>query len=264
MSKFVGASGFVAGFAARHDTAAQLLAHAFAPPMGFAAADIRDRVAAAPRRATGFAPQGATPTPMSAPSAPPTGPKHFSPADKDSNPTEGWDPLDPASETESFLDPLAAAHAAGYAEGLAAAAAVAQGNAARDQALLASLAAALATDRLDRDRVATQLRQTVLLLVGKLVGEIGISPELLAGRIESATELLADSAEAALLRLHPDDVALIEGTLPKSIFAAGDPNVARGSFVLESASTIVEDGPAMWLDQLASAIDRVAVPAKAA
>ncbi|MBD8702109.1 flagellar biosynthesis protein FliH, partial [Sphingomonas sp. CFBP 13714] len=89
-------------------------------------------------------------------------------------------------------------------------------------------------------------------------------PDLLAGRIESATELLADSAEAALLRLHPDDVALIEGTLPKSIFAAGDPNVARGSFVLESASTIVEDGPAMWLDQLASAIDRVAVPAKAA
>ncbi len=141
---------------------------------------------------------------------------------------------------------------------------MAQGNAARDQALLASLAAALATDRLDRDRVATQLRQTVLLLVGKLVGEIGISPDLLAGRIESATELLADSAEAALLRLHPDDVALIEGTLPKSIFAAGDPNVARGSFVLESASTIVEDGPAMWLDQLASAIDRVAVPAKAA
>ncbi|WP_244648414.1 flagellar basal body-associated FliL family protein [Sphingomonas sp. CFBP 13714] len=194
MSKFVGASGFVAGFAARHDTAAQLLAHAFAPPMGFAAADIRDRVAAAPRRATGFAPQGATPTPP--PSAPPPGPKHFSPADKDSNPTEGWDPLDPASETESFLDPLAAAHAAGYAEGLAAAAAVAQGNAARDQALLASLAAALATDRLDRDRVATQLRQTVLLLVGKLVGEIGISPDLLAGRIESATELLADSAGA--------------------------------------------------------------------
>ena len=128
----------------------------------------------------------------------------------------------------------------------------------------AAYIAALATDRLDRDRVATQLRQTVLLLVGKLVGEIGISPDLLAGRIESATELLADSAEAALLRLHPDDVALIEGTLPKSIFAAGDPNVARGSFVLESASTIVEDGPAMWLDQLASAIDRVAVPAKAA
>ena len=254
-------SSFVAGFAARHDNAAQLLASAFAPPMGFAPADIRDRAAPSPRRATGFAPQAATP---SAPAPTPTGPKHFSPADKDSNPTEGWDPLDPASETESFLDPLAAAHAAGYAEGLAAAAAVTQGNAARDQALLAGLAAALNTDRVDRDRVAMQLRQTVLLLVGKLVGEIGIAPDLLAGRIEAATDLLADSAEAALLRVNPEDVALIDGKLPKSIFAAGDASVARGSFVLESASTIVEDGPAMWLDQLASAIDRVAVPAKAA
>ena len=254
-------SSFIAGFAARHDNAAQLLAHAFAPPMGFSPADIRDRAAAAPRRSTGFAAQAAT-APMSA-SAPP-GPKHFSPADKASNPTEGWDPLDPASETESFLEPLAAAHAAGYAEGLAAATAATQGNAARDQALLVTLAAALNTDRVDRDRVAMQLRQTVLLLVGKLVGEIGVSPELLAGRIEAATDLLADSAEAALLRLHPEDVALVDGKLPKSIFAAGDASVARGSFVLESASTIVEDGPAMWLDQLASAIDRVAVPAKAA
>jgi flagellar assembly protein FliH len=30
--------------------------------------------------------------------------------------------------------------------------------------------------------------------------------------------------------------------------------------VLESASTIVEDGPELWLEQLAQAIDRVAVP----
>ncbi len=261
-------SSFVAGFAARHDNAAQLLAHAFAPPMGFAAADIRDRVtaahASAPRRAAGFAPQSSgQQQPHAAPDAK-SGPKHFSPADRDHNPTEGWDPLDAASETESFLDPLAAAHAAGYAEGLAAAAAAMQANAARDQALLTELAAALGTDRVDRDRIAMQLRQTVLLLVGKLVGEIGVAPDLLAGRIEAATELFADASEAALLRVNPDDVALIEGKLPKSIFAAGDATIARGSFVLESASTIVEDGPAMWLDQLASAIDRVAVPKKAA
>jgi flagellar assembly protein FliH len=44
------------------------------------------------------------------------------------------------------------------------------------------------------------------------------------------------------------------------VFAVGDVHVARGSFVLESASTIVEDGPELWLEQLAQAIDRVAVP----
>ncbi|MEG3161822.1 FliH/SctL family protein [Sphingomonas sp. LB2R24] len=243
-------NGFTAGFASRHTTTANILASAFAPPSGFAAADIRERATVRPA-------SFASPNFTTEPSAP----KHFSPADKDVNPTAGWDPLDPVSES-SFIDPLADAHAAGYAEGLAAAAAAAaaQETAARDGALLGDLASALGNDRIDRDRVAAQLRQTVLFLVSKLVGEVGIAPDVLAGRIETAAELLSDSAESALLRVHPEDVALLEGRLPKSIFAAGDPGVARGSFVLESASTIVEDGPELWLDQLAHAIDRVPVP----
>jgi len=36
--------------------------------------------------------------------------------------------------------------------------------------------------------------------------------------------------------------------------------VERGGFVLESASTIVEDGPELWLEQMAQAIERVAMP----
>ncbi len=244
-------NGFTAGFASRHTTTAHILAGAFAPPSGFAAADIRERATVRPNSNV------STPN-FSSPNF--SGePKHFSPADKDVNPTAGWDPLDPASES-SFIDPLAAAHAAGFAEGLAAAAAAAHETANRDGALLGDLAAALGTDRIDRERVAAQLRQTVLFLVSKLVGEVGIAPDVLAGRIETAAELLSDSAESALLRVHPDDVPLLEGRLPKSIFAAGDPGVARGSFVLESASTIVEDGPELWLDQLAHAIDRVPVP----
>jgi len=245
-------NGFTAGFASRHTTTANILASAFAPPSGFAAADIRERVTARPANNFG--------SPFTSQSvAEPSAPKHFSPADKDVNPTAGWDPLDPVSES-SFIDPLADAHAAGYAEGLAAAAAATQETAARDGALLGDLAVAIGGDRIDRERVAAQLRQTVLFLVSKLVGEVGIAPDVLAGRIETAAELLSDSAESALLRVHPDDVSLLEGRLPKTIFAAGDPGVARGSFVLESASTIVEDGPELWLDQLAQAIDRVPVP----
>ena len=132
---------------------------------------------------------------------------------------------------------------------------------ARDRALLAQLTDALRSDgRLDRERMARQLRQTVLFLVSRLIGEAGISPDILARRIDSAAEMLADSAESALLRVHPDDVPLLEGKLPKAVFAVGDANVLRGSFVLESASTIVEDGPELWLEQLAHAIDHVAVP----
>ena len=55
-------------------------------------------------------------------------------------------------------------------------------------------------------------------------------------------DMLSDAKEAAMLRVHPDDVALLAERLPQTVFPVGDPNVERGGFVLESASTIVEDG----------------------
>lgn len=233
--------GFVAGFAARHDAAAMALRHAFSErPKGFAPADLIARIGVA--------------------RAPEPGPKHFSPADRSTNPTEGWDPLRAAAETPP-LDPVALARAEGYAEGLAAARAAVDEAAERDKALLAELLDRLqAGDRIDREAVAARLRETVLLLVGKLVGEIGVSADLLAGRIESAAELLADASESAMLRVNPADVALLDGRLPKTIFPVGDASVARGSFVLEAASTVVEDGPALWLEQLETMIDRLPVP----
>ena len=239
-------SDFVAGFAARHDAAAHALQAAFAPVgnAGFAPADIRARVA----KPKSFAPEGAQP-------------KHFAPADPDANPTEGWDPFDAAAAPSEFVDPVAAAHKAGYAEGLAAALTQGGEDFERRQALLAELARALTSAaRFDRETMARQLRQTVMFLVTKTVGEAGVSADLLTRRIEAAADLLSDAAESAILRVHPDDVALLDGLLPKTVFSVGDALVARGSFVLESASTIVEEGPELWLEQLASALDRVALP----
>ena len=245
-------ASFQAGLSARHDAAAQVLHQAFdRPSEGFAAYDLRERAtrsgAGGP---VGFSPQGQNP-------------KHFSPENSGSNPTEGWNPFDAtvAPEAPQFVDAVATAHAAGYAEGIAAALAETSEAGERDRALLTRLGEALrADDRLDRDKMAQQLRQTVLFLVSKLVGEIGVAPDMLASRIDAASDMLADAAESAMLRVHPDDVAMLEGKLPRSVFAIGDSAIARGSFVLESASTIVEDGPELWLEQLAMAIDRVAVP----
>ncbi|QBM76860.1 flagellar biosynthesis protein FliH [Sphingomonas sp. AAP5] len=243
-------SEFTAGFSARGQGVAEALKAAFAPRVaGFAPADLRDRVARGP---VSFAPQAAGEA----------GPRHFTPADPDSNPTEGWDPFEAAAAATPFVDPIEAAHSAGYAEGVAAAQAEMAVTGERDRTLLASLAQALKSDdRIDRDAVAQRLRQTVLFLVTRLVGEIGVEPDLLARRIEAAVDLLSDAAESAILHVHPDDVALLEDKLPRQIFAVGDASLARGSFQLESASTIVEDGPELWLEQLAHAIDRVAVPA---
>jgi flagellar assembly protein FliH len=232
-------SDFTPGISARNPGIAEALQRAFAPPESFAAREIGRR------------------------NPPPVEPKHFSPAEPGHKPTEGWDPFDPAHEPAKgeFVDPVAAARAAGYAEGLAAAHAEAEVAAAQQAALLQQVSEALtAGAHFDRERMAGHLRQTVLHLVTKMVGESGVAPDVLAHRIEAAIDMLADSAESAILRMHPDDVALVEGHLPKTVFPVGDPHVARGGFVIESASTIVEDGPDLWLEQLAQAIDRIPIP----
>lgn len=262
-------SDFVAGFSARQNAAAAALQQAFAPPGGFAPSGMpgvnidlgSGPISFRPQAPTGGL--GAT----AADNVAPGQPRHFHPASRDHDPTQGWDPFAACEDVaEPAIDPLAAAHASGhaegYAEGLAAAQRQFQAQAeaeARDGHMVDSIAQAL-NARIDRQAMAEQLRQTVLMLVGKLVGEIGVDADRLTGRIEAAMDLLSDAKEAAMLRVHPDDVALLTERLPQTVFPVGDPNVERGGFVLESASTIVEDGPSLWLDQLAAAIDKVPVP----
>jgi flagellar assembly protein FliH len=240
------APDFVAGFAARHHLAANALAQAFAPPPGFVATEVVGRPDTAAQRSDADAVPG---------------PKHFSPADRTASPTHGWDPLACETGNNAFLDPLVDAHQAGYAEGFAAATAEMHVHAERDRALIAHLTQGFAQGgHIERGPLAERLRATVLHLVTRLVGEVGVAPDILAARIGAATDCLADAAESAMLRVHPDDVALLDGRVPRNVFAVGDPHVARGSFVLESASTLVEDGPEAWLEQLAHAIDRVPLP----
>ena len=234
------APDFVAGFASRHDQAGAALRRAFAA------------------RGSAFAPRDMTPEP---PPQPDVRPKHFEPADREADPTEGWDPFDTTQQTSGFVDPIATARAAGYDEGVAAALAEVAANAARDRQLFDGLVAAINDDRrIDRDRLAGHLRQTVLHFVRQMVGEAEIDGDLLNRRVQLAAGMLADDAESAVLRLNPEDLPLVDGRLPDNIFAAGDAGVERGHFVLESSATIVEEGPGLWLEQLAQAIDRAALP----
>ncbi len=247
MSEAAASSAFVAGFSARQDDSAARLHRMFAArPSGFAPGDLIARIEEA------FA----------------TSPNGYGPASDDAEPVEAEAPsVDPVAEATAEVvpfDPLVEAQRAGFDAGYAAARIEHDQQTARDVALLEEVATALKSDeRLDRERIARQLRQTVLHLVTRLVGETGISAELLAGRVEAAAELLADQSESAILRVNPADVALLEGRLPDTVFAVGDASLTRGSFVLEAASTIVEDGPELWLEQLTSALDKVAVPAVA-
>lgn len=197
-----------------------------------------------------------------APVAPP-GPRHFAPADPNANPTEGWDPFDPTVPPEVIekVDPVATARAQGFADGLAAARGEAEAVRIAESAAIERLAQAIQDmNAFDRDALAARLRQTVLLLVTRIVGETGISPDLLAGRVAAAAQLLADSTEPARVRLNPEDIKLLEGRLPDRVTAVADPSVEPGALRVETRTTIVEDGPSAWLAQLAAAIDKTALP----
>jgi len=245
---------FVAGLSARHDDAAIRLQRVVAErPAGFAPADLIARIRQAFEDNGGSGDGEALCA--------------YTPAERDAKLAKGWNAIasdDDAEAADSAAEIEAArqaGHDAGFAAGLAAARAELGEAAERDRAMLARLVEALRADaRIDRERLARNLRQTVQHLVTRLVGEAGVSAELLAARVTAATELLADAAESAVLRVNPADMALLAGNLPATIAPLGDPQVARGSFVLEAASTIVEDGPELWLEQLARTLDKVALP----
>jgi flagellar assembly protein FliH len=191
-------------------------------------------------------------------------PKHFRPADPGLKPTAGWDPFDPLGDrpkADTGSDAIDAARAEGFAEGMATAERMAAERGEADAQALARIAAALeATAGFDRDALAGRLRQTVLALVSRLIGEAGVSTELLTKRIEAAVTLIADSAEPAMLRLNPEDLKLLEGHVPAPLLAVQDPAIERGGFRVETRSTAIEDAPSAWLNQLAAALDRAALP----
>ncbi|WP_294237111.1 FliH/SctL family protein [uncultured Sphingomonas sp.] len=258
-------SDFVAGFSARQNAAAAALQQAFTPPGDFARTDLPGLAGLGIDLGSEAMPfRARSPMPGGQPEAEEVKPRHFHPVDPERDPTEGWDPLAACEDIPeaTVADPIAMARAAGYAEGVEAATHEYQAlleSQARDGQLLEGIAQAF-TSRVDREMMAGQLRQTVMALVTRLVGEVGIDADRLTARVEGAIELLTDAQESAMLRVHPDDVALLDGRLPQTIFPVGDATIERGSFVLESASTIVEDGPRLWLDQLAAIIDKVPVP----
>lgn len=245
---------FVSGMPSRADAAALSRTRAqsgIAP--GFTPADLIARI----EQAFGARPPAPTGTDEAGDQ-----PRHFSPADPDSDPTAGWDMMDADAPIPACVEQIEAARIAGYHDGLADAAMAADAVVSRERELLEAVAASMkAGGAIDRVALAEALRRTVTMLVTQLVGEIGVSAPLLAARVEAATELLADASESAMLRVHPEDLPLLEGRVPGTVFPVADESVERGSFVMEAASTIVEDGPAMWLDQLSTAIERAAVPA---
>jgi hypothetical protein len=68
----------------------------------------------------------------------------------------------------------------------------------------------------------------------------------LTARIGIAAAMLARAADERVIRLHPEDLALVGANLPEDWHFEPDSTLERGALRVEGAAGGVEDGPAQW------------------
>ena len=144
-----------------------------------------------------------------------------------------------------------------YAQGLEDGRHSAEQDVAEQRAALARLMASLEVLRPEpTNALALLLAETVDRLVRQIVGSAEIDGALLTARAEAAAALIGAETEPSRLRVHPDDLPLLDGaSIP--VETIGDPHLTRGSIVLETGAGWIEDGPAVRLDRLRAELDRI-------
>lgn len=166
----------------------------------------------------------------------------------------------PAAEAnapeEPCEDPLEQAFAEGFAAG--AEQARAQAEARANMEADARDALGLAFTRLNRE-LAEQLRQrlrdTVAALCEAALAPMTLDEDALLRRIEQAIALFARADDERVIRLNPEDLALVSPRLAEDWQVLPDASLARGALRVEAANGGVEDGPAQWRAAIAEAFE---------
>lgn len=161
-------------------------------------------------------------------------------------------PTEPEAEPE---DPLAREWAEGFIAG--AAQARAEAEALAQETAAAREALGLSFARLDREleeELRLRLRDTVAALCEEALAPLALDEAALVRRIERAVSMLARADDERVIRLHPQDMALVRQNLPAEWTVQGDPALERGALRIETANGGVEDGPAQWRRAIAEAL----------
>ena len=152
-------------------------------------------------------------------------------------------------------DPLARA----YSEGFTAGCAVTQVQADERAQIEAQAREALSLSfaRLDselQEELRLRLRDTVAALCEAAIAPLALDEHALLRRIEKAVSMLARADDERIVRLHPDDVALISPRFAAEWQIVPDSSLERGGLRIESTNGGVEDGPAVWRRAIAEAL----------
>ncbi|HEY9552515.1 FliH/SctL family protein [Allosphingosinicella sp.] len=170
-----------------------------------------------------------------------------------------WGASDEAPRTANDRDEAqpdaAATHADSFAQGFDAGRRTAELEFAGERQVIARLAEQLEELRPEpSSALAALIAETVERLVTQIVGSVDIDKTLLQQRAEIAAKLIGEDTEPAKLRVHPDDIALLEpARIPVSL--VGDASLRRGSIMLDTGDGWIEDGPAVRLERLRAALD---------
>ena len=153
------------------------------------------------------------------------------------------------------VDPIGLAWQEGFNAGLAeareeAAARAQENEAARDKLALsfARLDAAL------EEELRQRLRETVAALCEGAIAPLALDADALARRVEKAVSMLSRADDDRVIRLNPEDIAMVGERLAADWNVLPDPALPRGSLRVEAATGGVEDGPEQWRRAIAEAL----------
>lgn len=152
----------------------------------------------------------------------------------------------PAVAAESG-NPLTRAWNEGHAAGRAELAAELEAKAELDAGACAKLEIACAQlDAAQQELLRRRLAETVAALCEASLAPLALDPDLLAQRAGRAAAMLARADDAKVLRLHPQDIALVGSRLPDCWTIVPDPALERGALRFETGDGGIEDGPGQW------------------
>jgi flagellar assembly protein FliH len=164
-------------------------------------------------------------------------------------------PSPPPELVDTAPDPLAEAIARAFAEGeragRAAAEAEAEARAARQRALRLAFRA---LDEAALGVLSDDLAATVGHLCEGVLGEAARDPDALRERCIAAARRIGGAADALVLHLHPDDIALLGEEALAGMRLVPDPALEHGNVVIEGPEGTISDGPAEWRRAIAAAL----------
>jgi flagellar assembly protein FliH len=157
----------------------------------------------------------------------------------------------PAAEEPAIDQALADAFARGEAHGRM----VAQAELADLAEIRAGLTLSMAQlDETMQQQLAAHLAEAVAALCETALAPLVLDREALERRCVTAAGMVGDGIIDASLRLHPDDIDLLDRSFASTWHILPDVTLERGTVVFDMAEGAVIDGPGEWRNALREAL----------